>query len=84
VRPAGSDDVTGIRISSSQGIAGWVVQSGPPIAVSDVVSDPRFSREQAERTGYVPQTILAVPVETPERMQDSSENDDDTEGHWRR
>jgi len=61
-------DVTGMRISSSQGIAGWVVQSGQPIAVSDVVSDPRFSREQAERTGYVPQTILAVPVETPERM----------------
>ena len=64
----GADDVTGMRISSSQGIAGWVVQSGQPIAVSDVVSDPRFSREQAERTGYVPQTILAVPVETPERM----------------
>ncbi len=64
----GADDVTGMRISSSQGIAGWVVQSGQPIAVSDVGSDPRFSREQAERTGYIPQAILAVPVETPQRM----------------
>lgn len=64
----GADDVTGMRISSSQGIAGWVVQSGQPIAVSDVASDPRFSREQAERTGYIPQAILAVPVETPQRM----------------
>ena len=41
----GADDVTGMRISSSQGIAGWVVQSGQPIAISDLASDPRFSRD---------------------------------------
>jgi GAF domain-containing protein len=64
----GADDVTGMRISSSHGIAGLVVQSGQPIAISDVASDPRFSRGLAEQTGYVPQTILAVPVETPQRM----------------
>ena len=63
----GADDVTGMRISSSQGIAGWVVQSGQPIAVSDLASDSRFARDTAERTGYVPQAILAVPVETPQR-----------------
>jgi GAF domain-containing protein len=38
------------------------------MAISDVPSDPRFSRGLAEQTGYVPQTILAVPVETPQRM----------------
>lgn len=64
----GADDVTGMRISSSQGIAGWVVQSGQPIAVSDLASDPRFSQEVAEHTGYVPETILAVPVQTPQRL----------------
>jgi GAF domain-containing protein len=64
----GADDVTGMRISSGQGIAGWVVQSGQPIAVSEVTSDPRFARDTAERTGYVPQAILAVPVGTPQRM----------------
>lgn len=64
----GADDVTGMRISSSQGIAGWVVQSGQPIAVSDLINDPRFARDTAERTGYVPQAILAVPVQTPQRM----------------
>jgi GAF domain-containing protein len=64
----GAEDVTGMRISSSQGIAGWVVQSGQPIAISDVTSDPRFSREVAEQTGYVPQAILAVPVQTPQRV----------------
>jgi GAF domain-containing protein len=65
---AGADNVTGMRISSSHGIAGWVVQSGQPIAVSDLAGDPRFSREVAEQTGHVPQAILAVPVETPQRM----------------
>ena len=64
----GADDVTGMRIPVSQGIAGWVVQSGQPIAVSDVASDPRFAREQAEQTGYIPQAIVAVPVETPARL----------------
>jgi GAF domain-containing protein len=63
----GADSVTGMRISSSEGIAGWVVQSGQPIAVSDLASDPRFSRELAEQTGYVPRAILAVPVETSQR-----------------
>ena len=64
---AGANDVTGLRIPSSHGIAGWVVQSGQPIAISDVAGDPRFSRELAEQTGYVPQSILAVPVETPQQ-----------------
>src|SRR5580658_1908815 len=64
----GAADVTGMRIPSSQGIAGWVVQSGQPIAISDLGSDPRFSRQAAEQTGYVPQAILAVPVETRGRM----------------
>jgi GAF domain-containing protein len=63
----GAEDVTGMRIPASQGIAGWVVQSGQPIAISDVASDPRFARETAVQTGYVPQAILAVPVETPQR-----------------
>ena len=64
----GAEDVTGMRIPATQGIAGWVVQSGQPIAISDVGSDPRFSRQVAEQTGYVPQAILAVPVQAGHRM----------------
>jgi GAF domain-containing protein len=64
----GADVVTGMRIPASRGIAGWVVQSGQPIAVSNVAADPRFAKEQAEQTGYIPQAILAVPVETPTRL----------------
>jgi len=64
----GARDVTGMRIPAGQGIAGWVVQSGQPIAISDVASDPRFARRAAEQTGYVPRAILAVPVQTEHRM----------------
>lgn len=65
---AGEDDVSGLRIPSSTGIAGWVVMSGQPIAVGDLRSDARFAGDVAQTTGYVPTTLLAVPVQTPQRL----------------
>ena len=60
----GSAEVTGLRIPSDRGLAGWVVQSGQPLAVSDLAGDSRFDRGTAERTGYVPQAMIVVPVAT--------------------
>jgi GAF domain-containing protein len=65
---AGADEVIGMRIPSSQGIAGWVVTSGQPIAIENVQSDARFRREVAESTGYVPTSIFAMPLETERRL----------------
>jgi GAF domain-containing protein len=59
---AGAQDVTGMRIPASQGVAGWVVQSGQPVSIDSPADDPRFARDVAEATGYVPREILAVPV----------------------
>ena len=64
----GAEDVVGLRIPSSRGIAGWVVMSGQPIAVDDVRADSRFASDAAESTGYVPTSILAMPLETERRM----------------
>jgi GAF domain-containing protein len=36
--------------------------TGEPIAVSDVTRDPRFAKDFAKSTGYVPRSILAVPM----------------------
>ena len=58
----GADAVAGMRMPASRGIAGWVVQSGQPVAVSDVRADPRFAPDVAEATGYLPETIVAAPV----------------------
>ncbi len=52
----------GISVAPSQGIAGFVFSTGQPLALSDVASDPRFDRKTAERTGYVPRSIAAVPL----------------------
>jgi GAF domain-containing protein len=60
----GAGAIVGQRLPVSRGIAGWVVSSGQPIAVDDVRRDPRFARDVAETTGYVPRSILAAPVET--------------------
>jgi GAF domain-containing protein len=64
----GQGEVRGMRLPADEGVAGWVLQSEQPIEVRDLASDPRFSREAAERTGYVPDAILAVPVRTPRRL----------------
>ncbi|MGY1701838.1 GAF domain-containing protein [Geodermatophilus sp. SYSU D00766] len=58
----GAAEVVGLRLPVSRGIAGWVVSSGQPIAVSDVRADPRFAVDVAESTGYVPRVLLAAPV----------------------
>jgi GAF domain-containing protein len=60
--------VTGIRLPIGRGIAGWVAQSGQPIAVSDLSRDTRFARDVAESTSYVPTALLAVPIESDERL----------------
>lgn len=61
-------EIVGQRVPIDQGIAGWVVASGQPVAVSEVGADPRFARDLAERTGYVPRSILAMPLETEREM----------------
>jgi transcriptional regulator with GAF, ATPase, and Fis domain len=54
--------VIGVTIRPDQGIAGYVFTSGQALALSDVASDPRFGRAVAERTAYLPRSIVAVPL----------------------
>lgn len=58
--------VVGRRVPAGQGLVGYVFQTGEPLALGDTSTDPRFGRQLAEQTGYVPQTILAVPLATDE------------------
>ena len=57
----------GMSVPPSRGIVGYVYSTGQPLALSDVASDPRFDRSAAERTGYVPRSIAAVPLVTADR-----------------
>jgi GAF domain-containing protein len=59
--------ILGMRMPSGQGVAGWVLTTRQPIVIEDVQSDARHAKEIAERTGYVPQGLMAVPVLHEER-----------------
>ena len=63
----GSAELIGKRFPASTGIAGWVLVTRQPIVLEDVARDPRFSREVAESTGYVPRGLMAVPLLHDER-----------------
>jgi GAF domain-containing protein len=63
----GSDSLIGQRFPSSTGIAGFVLVSRQPLVIEDVLADPRFSRETAESTGFVPKGLMAVPLLHDER-----------------
>jgi GAF domain-containing protein len=52
---------------SSTGIAGWVLVTRQPLVLEDVSGDPRFARDVAESTGYVPRGLMAVPLLHEER-----------------
>jgi GAF domain-containing protein len=58
----GAEALIGQRIPSSTGIAGWVLVTRQPLVLEDVGNDPRFARDVAESTGYVPQGLMCVPL----------------------
>jgi GAF domain-containing protein len=59
---AGSGSLIGSRFPATEGIAGWVLAAREPLVVDDVRGDPRFARDVAEGTGYVPVALLAAPL----------------------
>lgn len=58
----GEDTLVGRRFPSGTGIAGWVLGTRQPLVLADVASDPRFSADTAQSTGFVPKGIMAVPL----------------------
>jgi GAF domain-containing protein len=58
----GAGTLVGRRFPSSTGIAGWVLVTRQPLVVEDVGQDPRFGREAAESTGFVPKSLMAAPL----------------------
>ncbi len=60
---AGAREIVGVRLPPGVGIAGKVVQTGAAEAVPDCRTDPRWASRIAEGTGYVPYTMLVVPLQ---------------------
>jgi GAF domain-containing protein len=64
----GEGNLVGRRFPASAGIAGWVVASGEAMVVDDLSQDTAFDRDLAEATDYVPQSLMAAPLMSGERI----------------
>jgi GAF domain/Protein kinase domain len=62
---AGAREIVGVRLPPGVGISGGVVATGEPVA-SECRNDPRFASQIAAGTGYVPYTMLVVPLKRAE------------------
>jgi signal transduction protein with GAF and PtsI domain len=62
-----AEEVRKFRIPLGHGIAGLVAASGQPTATSGA-ADPRQAADIAQSVGYVPNTILCVPLFYAERV----------------
>jgi GAF domain-containing protein len=62
VSGAGEEWLVGTRFPSGTGVAGWVAISGQPMLIDDVADSPRFAKDAAASTGYVPRSIMAAPL----------------------
>jgi transcriptional regulator with GAF, ATPase, and Fis domain len=65
---ASNHDLVGMKFPLGKGIAGYVVMTGQPLAISNVRQDARFNQDFAQSTGYVPNSILAMPLRSGERV----------------
>jgi predicted Ser/Thr protein kinase len=59
---AGAREIVGVRLPPGVGIAGAVVESGQGQAVPECRKDRRFATQVAAGTGYVPHTMVVVPL----------------------
>ena len=55
-------EVKRFRVPLGHGIAGIVAASGQAMAIRDAPSDPRLASDIADSVGYVPETVLCVPL----------------------
>ena len=58
----GAPHIVGVRLERGAGLAGAVVDSGDGIAIPDCRNDPRWEGWISEAIGYVPYSMVVVPL----------------------
>lgn len=58
----GGADLTGLSLTSGEGIAGAVVKTGKTTVVKDCQSDERWAGRFDEKTGFVTKSMICVPL----------------------
>jgi hypothetical protein len=62
--PAVAARLRGLRLPADRVIAGAVLQSGSPVRVDDVATDPRFYAAVDRQTGFTTRSLLCAPLRT--------------------
>lgn len=57
-----SREIRKMTLQSGEGIAGWVIEHGVPLAVADVAQDPRFSPRISTLLQFETKSIVCVPI----------------------
>ena len=63
-----ADKLRGLRLPKSEGIAGWIADTGEPVIVEDVSRDSRFSCRVDRFTGFNTQSIIGVPLRSGDKV----------------
>lgn len=57
-----SQELRKLTLNPGEGIAGWVIEHGVPMAVPDVTKEPRFSPRIGDILHFETKSILCVPI----------------------
>jgi GAF domain-containing protein len=57
-----AEAVRSFRVPLGHGVAGLVALTGQPMAIADARGDPRIATDIAESVGYIPDSVLCVPL----------------------
>ena len=57
-----AERVKGLRLPLGHGIAGGVALTAQPLAVSEARKDPRWAADVGDRVGYLPDSLVCVPL----------------------
>jgi adenylate cyclase len=59
---AQKSELTGIRFPLSQGLAGYVAETGETLNIRNAYEDPRFLAAVDEKTGFSTRSVLCAPI----------------------
>ena len=63
-----TEQIRNTRLSRGQGVAGWIAENKQPVMIEDARNDPRFDTTNDEKTGFVTQSIIGVPLISRDRV----------------
>ena len=63
-----AEEVKEFSVPLGQGIAGYVASTGQAISISDAEQDSRFYRSIGESIGYIPNSVICVPLILKDRI----------------